>query len=519
MTRLQPVRDFESEEVIGQRASGVLCAISSLPSQAPIGDLGPMARVFVDFLSQARQSYWQLLPVCPIGKGNSPYSSPSSSAGEFLLISLEDIAKERLIKRSDVPLGGSGEKASYAAVRRIKKKILKEAYQNRANASSEFLEDFDRFQEDGAYWLEDYCLFSSLASHLKTCEWDLWPKPLRDRDPSAMAEIKIKLKEEIHLHRFVQFLFQRQFHHLKAYARAQGIQLIGDIPIFVPHPSVDVWAHPKDFLLDRNKRMKAVAGCPPDDFCKEGQSWGNALYDWQAQRQNNYLFWEKRLRRMMELFDVIRLDHFIGFHRYWEIPVDAPTAASGSWKPGPGAHFFKTLKKNLGSLPFIAEDLGAVTDEVWALRDEFSFPGMRVMQFGYDEPLGASYHQPHTFPENCVVYPGTHDNDTIMGWHESLLKDDSPEGRQKAMLIKGALAKTSRGARDVMLRLAFSSPANLCMVSIQDVLGLDGRARMNKPGTAKGNWEYRVLKQQLTGKVALELSQLTQAYRRIKTAP
>ncbi len=489
------------------RSSGVLLHISSLPGGFGIGDLGPEACKFVDFLAETGQTFWQILPLNPPGVGNSPYVSPSAMAGADILISPEKLAEEGLLSPDDwrdAPEFPQGQ-VDYPLVQAFKGKLLRRAFERfreHGPLQSEF-EDFCRAQ---GYWLEDYALFMAIKEEHGGAAWCDWEPELALRDPDALEKVRRKLSGGILFHKFAQFIFQRQWKALKAYAAEKGIRIIGDIPIYVAYDSADVWSHPEFFHLDEKGRPTVVAGVPPDYFSPTGQLWGNPLYRWEILAERGYDWWIARFRRVLELVDVVRVDHFRGFEAYWEVPAGESTAVNGRWVKGPGAELFNALKSALGDVPIIAEDLGFITPEVEALREQFGFPGMKILQFAFgsgpDNP-----HLPHNYPRNCVVYPGTHDNDTSIGWFSSL------PGEVKEHFCRYT-SSDGREVNWVMARLAMFSVADLAIIPFQDILGLGSEARMNYPGRPEGNWRWRSLPGALTPEMKSRLAELTHLYGR-----
>ncbi len=478
-----------------QRTSGILLHITSLPGSPYSGDLGDAAHAFLDTLKVSRQSWWQMLPINPVGDGDSPYSTVSCLAGEPLLIAAKPLVAEGWLTRVPrAPKGSAERRANYAASRRWRRAWLQEAYEGfLTQATREQRQAFQQYNKSHDQWLHDFALFQVISSqHGK--DWSLWPKPLRDRDPAALRQVATQQAAALGFQKFLQFAFDRQWRSLRQAAAARGIGLIGDAPIFVSLGSADVWANQSQFLLNAQKRPTHVAGVPPDYFNRDGQLWGNALYDWDEMRRTRFRWWIQRMQRMTEWFDIIRIDHFIGFHRYWAIPATAKTAKTGKWRLAPGHALFAAMRHAMGSLPFIAEDLGLVTQEVWDLRDAFHLPGMRVLQFGFGNDQGSAYHRAHEFTKNCVVYTGTHDNDTTLGWYRSARRQRSVKKPsfdwQRVAAIVG---EREPQAVQNLMEVGFQSVSNTIIVPAQDILTLDGKHRMNVPGTARGNWQWRLL--------------------------
>jgi 4-alpha-glucanotransferase len=489
------------------RASGVLLHVSSLPSPYGIGDVGPAALAAVDRLKAARQSWWQALPLGPTGYGNSPYQCLSSFAGNGLLISPDCLIEEGLLRAGDCDEGRSLPKnaVEYNAVIPFKYKLLAMAWSNFSSKRRSALRlDYDRFCVDQAHWLDDYALFRALKARHGGAYYLRWPEEFVRREPAALARARRGLAELIEQVRFAQFLLFRQGRRLREYARAAGVRLIGDLPFFVSPDSSDVWANPELFLLDEYRRPQFVAGVPPDYFSAQGQLWGNPVYDWEALRRTGYRWCIERLRALLAHVDLVRLDHFRGFSAAWHVPAGAPTAQSGHWVPGPGAEFFEVVRKEVGTLPFIAEDLGLITPDVCALRDQFQLPGTRVLQFAFDGNSGNPY-LPHNYIPNTVVYTGTHDNATTRGWFEALPED---QRRNVWNYLKRPGGNSDEVAWE-LIRLGWSSVAGLAMVPLQDLLNLGAEGRMNLPGSVDGNWCWRCTDEILPAQVLDRLAGLT----------
>jgi len=492
------------------RASGVLLHVTSLPSPYGIGDLGPTALAWLDQLHESGQVWWQALPLGPTGYGNSPYQSLSSFAGNGLLISPDDLIQEGLLtsdfERPTFPVAT----IDYDAVIPFKHRLLDQAWTEfAAGARKDLRADYEQFCHSEAHWLEDYALFRALKAKYNNTFYLEWPTDLVQRTPAALAEARQGTGRLIDQVRFAQFLLFRQAKHLKDYANAKGVRLIGDLPFFVSPDSSDVWANPELFLLDDKHRPRFVAGVPPDYFSAQGQLWGNPVYNWDALRQSGFRWCIDRLRALLVHVDVIRLDHFRGFAAAWHVPAGAPTAQSGQWVPGPGADFFSAVQRELGGLPFIAEDLGVITPDVSALRDSFHIPGTRVLQFAFDGHPDNPY-LPHNFVHNAVVYTGTHDNDTTRGWYEAL-----PDWqRHNFWNYLGRPGGEAPEAAWDLIRLAWSSPAALAIAPLQDVLNLGSNARMNVPGRADGNWRWRSTIDMLSGPAFQSLREVTESSHR-----
>lgn len=492
------------------RASGMLLHVTSLPSPYGIGDLGPSALAWLDQLHEAGQGWWQALPLGPTGYGNSPYQSLSSFAGNGLLISPDDLMQEGLL-RSDLERPTFPVSAiDYDAVIPFKHRLLYQAWTEfAAGARKDLRADYEQFCRDEAHWLEDYALFRALKAKYNNTFYLEWPIELVRRIPAALAQARQDAGRQIDQVRFGQFLLFRQAKQLKDYAHAKSVRLIGDLPFFVSPDSSDVWANPELFLLDENHHPLFVAGVPPDYFSAQGQLWGNPVYNWDALRKTGYRWCIDRLRALLVHVDVIRLDHFRGFAAAWHVPASAPTAQSGQWEPGPGADFFGAVQRELGGLPFIAEDLGVITPDVSAFRDSFHIPGTRVLQFAFDGHADNPY-LPHNFVHNTVVYTGTHDNDTTRGWYEAL----ADWQRQNLWNYLGRPGGEAQEAAWDLIRLAWSSPAALAIAPLQDVLNLGSDARINVPGRADGNWRWRCTVDMLSGPAFQSLREVTETSHR-----
>ena len=490
-----------------RRGSGVLMHITSLPGPHGSGDLGPAAFAFADFLAQAGQRWWQMLPVGPPDlAGNSPYSASSAFAGSPWLVSLERLAEDGLLTRDEVMPARrfSDQRVDYRKVNRFREKWLRRAFA-RFSQQPRWSPELETFRKRSTAWLHDWALFAALKTANRNKPWIQWPRPLRLHEPKAIADARQKLETEIAFHEFVQFAFDRQWAALKQHCNARDIGLIGDIPIFVDFDSCDVWAHPELFQLDASGRPRAVTGCPPDDFNPDGQLWRHPHYNWNVHRESGFAWWRSRFAMTMEMFDGVRIDHFLGMHRLWSVSPREKTARRGHWIDGPGAPLLEATKRDLGDLPIIAEDLGFVTPEALRLRDRFRFPGMRVMQFGFG---GNDYNLPHTYVKRCVAYSGTHDNETIAGW----LKHTPRAERRKALAYLDCSAREFPRA---ITRSLLASVADTVIFPTQDLLGLGDEARMNRPGTTRGNWAWRVRRGALTKKLAGELRGLSELYGRV----
>ncbi len=468
-----------------KRLSGILLHPTSLPGRYGIGDLGRSAYDFVDFLHDTGCNLWQTLPLGPTGYGDSPYQSFSTFAGNPYLISPDLLLEEGFLYPNDLKeeLDFSDDYVDYGRVIGWKLNLLERAFIRFARDPEIDSRDLDIFREKNSDWLEDYALFMALKEANGGGSWVGWDENLRNREKQIISQAKVTLKPAIERFIFYQFLFFRQWDALHAYAASKNIQIIGDIPIFVSYDSSDVWANPELFFLDEQKLPTVVAGVPPDYFSKTGQLWGNPLYDWKKHKAEKYAWWVKRMRAILGMVDIVRLDHFRGFAGYWEVPAEELTAEKGRWAPGPGADLFHTLKAELGDLPIIAEDLGEITPDVFELRDQFNLPGMKILQFAFSDESNPFL--PHHYPENCVAYTGTHDNDTARGWYDSASEHEKDFAR-RYMSVDG-----SDIAWD-LIRTLWRSRAALVLTPLQDLLNLGTNARMNYPGRLGGNWSWRV---------------------------
>jgi 4-alpha-glucanotransferase len=485
------------------RTSGLLLHPTCFAAGPESGDLGADARAFVDFLAAAGQSWWQMLPVGPAGYGNSPYSAESAFAGNPMLISLDRLVEDGLLPRADRE--------------RPRGEQLRAAFEAFKNAGGSH-GDLEAFRGEARGWLDDFALYRAFKRAHGNVQWTSWPASARDRDPRSIEEVRAQHADEIAFVRFLEWRFSRDFRALRAYAHERGVALIGDIPIFTAHDSADVWQHRDLFSLDeRTGEPSLVAGVPPDYFSETGQRWGNPLYRWDRMRQEGFAWWIERFRTMLGMFDAIRLDHFIGFVRYWEIPGEEKTAVNGHWREGPGAGFFDAVAAALGELPLVAEDLGAVTLEVKALRDRYNLPGIKVLQFAFGTDSQVSDFLPHNFPRNAVVYTGTHDNDTTVGWFfdpGSGTRNSAQAEKERKAALRYLGVEDGHDIHWRMIRLAMQSVANVAIIPVQDLLGLGTEARMNRPGVDRGNWSFRLAPGALTPELAARLRELTEVYGR-----
>ena len=494
------------------RAAGLLLHVTSLPSPYGIGDLGSAAFSWIDHLHDAGQSCWQSLPLGPTGYGNSPYQSVSSFAGNNLLISPANLIADGLVRAGDCEGQFSPNVVDYDSVIPFKHRLFETAWKNfKSGERKDLLPEYEQFCNEQAHWLEDYALFRALKDEYNGAWYLDWPVELVQRVPAALTEARGKLANDIDRFRFEQFLLFRQGAALKEYALAKRVRLIGDLPFFVSPDSSDVWANPELFLLDEHGKPRFVAGVPPDYFSAQGQLWGNPVYNWDTLRSTGYRWCIDRLRALLAHVDVIRLDHFRGFAAAWHVPAGSPTAQSGQWVPGPGADFFKAVRKELGALPFIAEDLGLITPDVYSLRDEFQVPGTRVLQFAFDGHADNPY-LPNNYVPNTVVYTGTHDNPTTREWYEELPDDQ----RQNLWNYLKSTPSSSDEAPAALMRLAWSSVAALAIAPFQDLLRLGGEARMNLPGRAEGNWRWRCTEEMMSLMAFQWLQEMTEASKRVE---
>lgn len=489
------------------RASGILLHPTSLPGRFGIGDLGGEAYKFVDFLVESGQTYWQILPLVPTGQGNSPYSSYSAFAGNTLMISPESLATDGLIDQTEFENAPqfSSEKIDFAKAEKWKLKILTKGFETfKSTSGSPLHDEFDYFARENFWWLDDYAAFRAIKNSHDQQAWFQWATPLKSLAEAALSTVRSQLSREIAAEKFYQFLFFRQWFALKKYANENGVRIIGDAPIFVALDSADVWCNQSKFKLNADGSPKFVAGVPPDYFSETGQLWGNPIYDWEAMLQDNFGWWTARIAFALRTVDVLRLDHFIGFARNWEVPGGDETAENGNWKDVPGREFFTIIRQRLGELPLIVEDLGSLTPEVESLRDTFGFPGMHILQYAFG---GDAYNRdlPHNYIKNCVAFTGTHDNDTTLGWYKAADKNARNHCRKY-------LRSNGREIHWDMIRAALASVADLAILPMQDILGLGSETRMNTPATASGNWSWRL--GEIPDGVAKRLKELTETFGR-----
>ncbi|MBW4695278.1 MAG: 4-alpha-glucanotransferase [Lyngbya sp. HA4199-MV5] len=497
--------------VSSSRVSGILLHPTSFPGRFGIGDLGPQARDFVDFLAETGQQLWQVLPLGPTGFGNSPYMCYSALAGNPLLISPERLRDNGMLSESDfadLP-NFAGDRVQFDQVAPVKMALLEKACENFKNrANSDQKHQFAAFCESKAYWLDDYALFMALKQTQDGSSWHTWEPAIAQHKPEALEQCRRRLPAEIFYHKYLQYEFFHQWSDLKQYANAKGIEIIGDIPIYVAHDSADVWANPANFCLDEATGEPALmAGVPPDYFSATGQLWGNPVYNWEHLQQSDFAWWVSRFRAMLDYVDLIRIDHFRGFEAFWAVKQGEDTAMNGGWVEAPGAEFFEVLREKLGKLPILAEDLGVITPEVEALRDQFEFPGMKVLQFAFGSDPANPF-LPFNYPRRCVVYTGTHDNDTTLGWFNQL------SDYEKGNLVNYLGSISPDGIQWDLIRLALGSIANLAIIPLQDILGLGTEARMNFPSVAEGNWQWRYHAEALNGELSDRLKTLTKLFGR-----
>jgi len=509
--------------MIISRASGILLHPTSLPGRFGIGDLGAAAYEFVDFLEETGQSLWQALPLGPTGYGDSPYSCFSAFAGNPLLINLESLVAEGLLDQSEIDKAPEfpPSRVDYGRVIDCKYALLKKAHANFVEIGSDEMKDeYLAFIGQAGWWLEDYATYRAIKDAHEGHEWTKWAPFLRDREDNAMHYFRENHAVEITAQKFYQYLFFKQWLSLARYANSRGVRIIGDAPIFVAHDSADVWANRRLFHLDDEGAPSLVAGVPPDYFSQTGQLWGNPIYRWDVMKENGYKWWIERLRQTLTMVDILRLDHFRGFEKYWAVPAGETTAVNGRWEEGPGEDFFNQVKKAFNGidLPIIAEDLGYITPEVIALRDQFGFPGMQVLQFAFGTDPQADAYKPYNYVKNSVVYTGTHDNDTTIGWFTSegaglSTRSHDEVGSERDLALK-YLGTDGREINWDFIRLALSSVADTAIIPLQDALGLGSEARMNVPARESGNWNWRYTSDQLTPEIRRRLTEMTEVYGR-----
>jgi 4-alpha-glucanotransferase len=496
-----------------RRGSGILLHITSLPSAYGIGDLGPGAYRFADFLAETRQRHWQVLPLNPTSgaHGNSPYDSYSAFAGNPLLISPDLLGREGFLQRDELePFPSSSrESVEYELVTREKIRLIDRAYERyRGRLGAD--RQYEKFCHDNAAWLEDHSLFLALKAHFRGAVWREWPSDLRERQPGAIREWKKRCQEQVERERFFQYLFFKQWSALKQYCNSKEILITGDLPIYANYDSADVWAHQEIFKLDAEKRPLVVAGVPPDYFSATGQLWGTPVYRWDVLKSTQYAWWVRRIKHNLTCFDKIRLDHFRGFVACWEVPAKETTAIHGQWVKAPAEDFFATLMAELPDLPIFAEDLGFITPDVHQVMNRFAFAGMKVLLFAFEDDLPTHPYAPHNYDKNFVVYTGTHDTNTVKGWFKG---EASPDQHRRLFAYVGRQL-TEEQVHWELIRLALMSVADTAIIPMQDLLGLDADARMNRPGTIEGNWKWRLTLEQLTPSLVTKLAEMTRLYGR-----
>ncbi len=493
-----------------RRRAGVLLAISSIPSPYGIGGFTKEAYEFVDFLKEAGQSLWQILPLGPTGYGDSPYQSFSTFAGNPYYIDLKEFIDKGWLSKKDCEKYkvSHPEYVDYEAIYNSRFALLKKAYDKSGIAGDP---DFKKFVKDNEYWLEGYALYMAIKDSKKGISWLEWEDDIKLRKPAAVKKYREKLKDDYIFYQFQQYFFYKQWYALKGYANEKGIEIIGDIPIYVALDSADTWCNPELFKLDKNCNPTHVAGCPPDVFTADGQLWGNPLYRWDYHKKTGYEWWIKRLAACYKLYDIVRIDHFRGFDEYYSIEYGRKNAIIGEWLPGPGYELFEVLKNKLGNKQVIAEDLGFMTDSVRRLVKKTKYPNMKIIMFAFDIE-GDSEHMPHNYEHNCVVYTGTHDNDTLVHWYQTLKRQEKAFVKDYLGIKKGA--KVTEVA-DGIIRAAYASVADTAIIPMQDVLSLGGETRMNVPSTLGTNWKWRLRKDSLTPELAVKMRRQATVYKRI----
>ncbi len=504
--------------MFAKRLSGILLHPTSLPSRFGIGDMGPSAYTFADFLARTGQSLWQILPLGHISFGNSPYMCLSAFAGNPYLISPQKLVDDGYLDSSDIERipDFPNDRVDYAMAIDYKLNLLRKTFDKRDKKAS--LEDYYGFCEKNSFWLDDYALFVSLKSIHNLKPWTMWEQNASDHDPQNLAIWRNRLAEDIEFWKFTQYLFFKQWNDLKMYCERNGISIIGDIPVYVAHDSAEVWANRDLFYLDDLGNPLVVAGVPPDYFSATGQRWGNPIYRWEKMEKRGFLWWIDRFRINFSMVDMVRLDHFRGFEAYWEIPAHEPTAENGRWIKGPGKKLFDAVHNALGNVNMIAEDLGVITAEVDSLRDELGYPGMRILQMAFGTDPKASEYRPHNHIHNCAVYTASHDHNTTVGWFTAKSGSQSTQSEQEIQsernLVRKYLNTDCNQIHWDMIRLAMSSVARICVIPLQDILGLGTETRMNMPGTTKGNWEWRFTQEMISGEIENKLRYLAELYER-----
>lgn len=488
-----------------QKSSGILMHISSLPSQYGIGDFGQEAYRFIDFLVEAKQKLWQILPMGPTGYGDSPYQSFSAFAGNPYFIDLEDLVERGLLVNGDLEelkkynVDGTIE---YGTLYNVKLPVLRKAFEKFNQLKK--IDEMNNFKKKHSYWIEDYALFMAIKGKFNQNNWQEWPQEYKFRDKKALEKIAVELKKEMDYFVFLQYIFYLQWEKVKSYANMKGIKIIGDIPIFVSPDSADAWSKSEMFMFDENLKSTKVAGCPPDAFSADGQLWGNPLYDWKHMEATGYKWWIERIKACFELHDIVRIDHFRGFESYWAIPAGSTTAATGAWEKGPGMKLFNAINKALGERPIIAEDLGFLTPEVEKLLKDSTYPGMKILLFAFDSKEENDY-LPHKYPENSVAYTGTHDNMTVLGWYRDALEEE----KKTCQEYLHNMGVHTYEINWKFIEAVWSTKSQMVLTQTQDLLGLDNSARMNTPSTSEGNWQWRVKRGELDHHLAMRLAELT----------
>lgn len=502
-----------------ERSSGILMHISSLPSEYGVGDFGKKAYEFVDFLNETGQKLWQILPLGPTGYGDSPYQSYSSFAGNFIFIDMEEFVREGYIvedKLLGLKVINYDDNLDYEQVKKEKGKLLEEVFETflkKVEHDSLLKQSYEDFKKENAYWLEDYSLYMVLKDKFNGLPWQQWRKVYKNKIKNRF-EKEIIVEKRLEYYRFMQYTFYKQWKRLKEYANSKGIKIVGDIPIFMATDSADTWSHPEIFQFTESRVPKRVAGCPPDYFSKTGQLWGNVLYDWKELKKQNYKWWIDRVKFCFETYDIVRIDHFRGFESYWSIKYGEKTAIRGHWEKGPGMELFRAIEKKLGKLPIIAEDLGLLTPQVKRLLKRSGYPGMKVLEFAFGGDKDNEY-LPHRYEKNCVAYIGTHDNDTVVGWYESL---DSETKYRCDEYLKKWLQEIGRNYWNPIewrsIETLWSSEAQITIVQMQDLLGLGSFSRMNTPSTVGINWKWRMQEKDLTTEIVERLKEITKTFER-----
>ena len=493
-----------------ERSSGIILHPTSLPGLDGIGDLGPEAYLWVNYLADAGCSHWQVLPLGPTGYGDSPYQCFSAFAGNPYLVSPTLLLDEKLLSREDLADRPEfpADKVMYGEVIQWKIKLLDRSYAHfKKSTSRSIKKEFQDFVAAESSWLDDFALFMAIKESNGGVSWKDWPSPLRQREAQALEDFESENADSIMRHKYRQFLFFRQWNKIHQHAKSKGISIIGDVPIFVAYDSADAWSHTELFFIDKKGQPTVVAGVPPDYFSPTGQLWGNPLYRWDVHKKTGYAWWIQRMQAALKIFDIIRLDHFRGFAGYWEVPYGNPTAEIGKWVKGPGDALFKALEKELGELPIIAEDLGEITPDVFELRDQFSLPGMKILQFAFGSDADDAF-LPHNYPVNCVAYSGTHDNDTSLGWYKN-----APESEKD--LYRRYMARSGEDVSWDLIRGVWSSVACMTLAPMQDFLNLDSEFRMNYPGRPSGNWFWRVVPTALSPKLQERIFEINFLYSRL----